>query len=306
MKKYLFVALSAVLCISIAGCKINDYKQAVDFQNAGDYAAASELYEILGDYKDSAARFIDCEKMLSAIDYYESAITYLNDKNADLDAAISDAEDIILDHEPALDSTLAPALENAISECKKARVSAPEIPDNATGISALAEELYSIDYSCVLENLSKNVDALEISIKQYALVDAPSESYIITCLMNVPNISGISAATEENDPNGQLNKAGGYTAQVYFSSNLINQNLIYGDTIIEKGTDCGGSIEVYSTVEDAQRRNEYLASFDGTVIASGSHTVVGTVIVRTSNELTASQQKEMEANIISALISLEN
>ena len=96
MKKYLFVALSAVLCISIAGCKINDYKQAVDFQNAGDYAAASELYEILGDYKDSAARFIDCEKILSAIDYSESAIPYLNYQNEDLDDAISDAHTHIL------------------------------------------------------------------------------------------------------------------------------------------------------------------------------------------------------------------
>ena len=38
--------------------------------------------------------------------------------------------------------------------------------------------------------------------------------------------------------------------------------------------------------------NDYLAAFDGGIFASGSHTVVGTVLVRTSNELTASQQKK--------------
>ena len=69
----------------------------------------------------------------------------------------------------------------------------------------------------------------------------------------------------------------------------------------KKGTDAGGSIEVYANVEDATTRNEYLASFDGGIFASGSHTVVGTVLVRTSDELTASQQQTLEANIIAAL-----
>lgn len=76
-------------------------------------------------------------------------------------------------------------------------------------------------------------------------------------------------------------------------------------TIIDKGTDCGGSIEVYSTTEDANARNDYLAGFDGGIFASGSHTVVGIVLVRTSDELTASQQKEMEANIIAVLTEIE-
>ena len=59
--------------------------------------------------------------------------------------------------------------------------------------------------------------------------------------------------------------------------------------------------KVYSNVEDANSRNEYLAAFDGGFFASGSHTVIGTVVVRTSDELTASQQKTLEANIIAAL-----
>ena len=135
-------------------------------------------------------------------------------------------------------------------------------------------------------------------------MSCPTEAYVIKCLEKVPNVTGISAVTEDNDPNGNLNKAGGYTAQVYFSSDLVNQASVRGNSIIDKGTDCGGSIEIYTSPEDAEKRNTYLASFDGTIFVSGSHSVIGTVVVRISNELKASQQKEMEANIIAALIEI--
>lgn len=135
---------------------------------------------------------------------------------------------------------------------------------------------------------------------------APTEEYIISRLQKVPAIIEIAAATEDNDPNGQMNKPGGYTAHVYFSYELVNQDEVYGDDLISKGTTAGGSIEVYSTVSDANRRNEYLASFDGTVLSSGSHTVIGSVVVRTSDELTATQQELLESNIIAALKGEDN
>lgn len=77
-----------------------------------------------------------------------------------------------------------------------------------------------------------------------------------------------------------------------------------GDTPIERATDGGGCIEVYETVEYAEARNTYLASYDGTIFSGGSHTVCGTIVVRTSDELTATQQKELEEMIIAALIEL--
>ena len=79
----------------------------------------------------------------------------------------------------------------------------------------------------------------------------------------------------------------------------------YKDVLIDKGTDAGGAIEVYSTVEDAEKRRDYLATYDGTIFANGTHTVIGTVLVRTSNELTASQQKELEQKVIEALTKLD-
>ena len=130
---------------------------------------------------------------------------------------------------------------------------------------------------------------------------APTEAFIISCLQKVPGITEIAAATEDNDPNGQMNKPRGYTAHVYFAYELVDQNELHGDDVIAKGTDAGGSIEVYTTEADANARNDYLASFDGSVLSSGSHTVIGSVVVRTSDELTATQQKLLETNILAAL-----
>lgn len=103
-----------------------------------------------------------------------------------------------------------------------------------------------------------------------------------------------------------MNKAGGYTAAIYFASSQIKEEdkLWLDGTIIENGTDGGGCIEVYATEDDAIKRRDYLAIFDGTRTASGTHTVVGTVLVRTSNCLTASQQKELEKKIIDNLTQL--
>ncbi|MBQ8290440.1 MAG: hypothetical protein IJY01_06210 [Clostridia bacterium] len=132
-------------------------------------------------------------------------------------------------------------------------------------------------------------------------VTAPSEDYVIECLEKVPGVLEIEAVTEDTDPMKNLNKPGWYTAHVYFSYELVNQDDVYGDDLIDKGTDAGGSIEVYKTKSEANERNEYLSAFDGGVLDSGSHTVIGTLVVRTSDELTASQQKLLESNIIATL-----
>lgn len=129
----------------------------------------------------------------------------------------------------------------------------------------------------------------------------PTQDFVVNALKTMPNIVAVSAATEYNDPNGQLNKPGGYIADIFFSVDVINQNLITGTTLVEKGTDAGGSIEIYRTQKDAEKRNEYLAAFDGGILSSGSHKVIGTCVVRTSDSLTASLQNILENNIEKAL-----
>ncbi|MGE4572618.1 MAG: hypothetical protein AB7E09_07760 [Candidatus Izemoplasmatales bacterium] len=112
-------------------------------------------------------------------------------------------------------------------------------------------------------------------------------------------MSSIEIVTEDNDPNGNLGKEGSYTGALFFIYDLVEGN--NETSAIEAGTDGGGSIEVYANAEDAKERNDYLSAFDGTIFASGSHLVLGTLVIRTSNELTASQQDTLEAAIISQL-----
>lgn len=305
-KKFLLICLALLMCFGLSGCKSTDYNDAIKLEEAKDYSSAATIYEELGEYKDSKEHLEYCNNMMDVIEKYNVARTVAEEKTVELDNAISAAEALILEGEPAWDETLIPVLETVVSEAKAAKQSITEMPETENEIISVNDALNGIDYSDILSNLSEKQAALERSIKQYALVNAPTEAYIIECLKKVPNVIDISAVTEDNDPNGHLNKAGGYTAQVYFSSDLINQDEIDGITVIDKGTDCGGSIEVYSTVKDANSRNDYLASFDGGIFASGSHIVVGTVLVRTSDKLTASQQKEMEANIIAILTEISD
>ena len=86
--------------------------------------------------------------------------------------------------------------------------------------------------------------------------------------------------TSDNDPNGLLHQEnGGYTACIYFTSTGIETA---GDSPVSKGTDGGGAVEVYSTVQDAEARCEYLSGFDNTILYTGSYAIVGTMVIRIS------------------------
>lgn len=239
---------------------------------------------------------------INATKEFKNAVALVEQKNKELEAAIIKSEELIAKNQPLLDESFLSALENAISDTKAVKVTDFEKPKEVEDIISRTKELNEIDYSDALTKLSDKHEEYEINAKRYQLVNVPTEAYVIQCLKTIPEITGISAVTEDNDPNGNLNKLGGYTATVYFSHEKLKLNKsIYGDTIIEQGTDGGGAIEVYTCVEDAVKRRDYLSRFDGTITASGTHTVIGTVLVRTSNELTASQQKELEAKLIIAL-----
>lgn len=182
--------------------------------------------------------------------------------------------------------------------------------DNA--LSQIAQERTSVeentsvleipDYSKYITDIENDLSAFEDSCKIQTQVTAPSEEWVLERLGRVELIANIAAVTEDHDPNGKLNKAGGYTATLYFSTSLLSTESLSGYDLIEEGTDAGGGIEVYATVEDAQARNEYLSAFDGSWLDSGSHMVLGTMVVRTSSELKASEQELLTNQIINIFI----
>lgn len=244
----------------------------------------------------------------AAIEAYNSALENATAKNNELGSIITNSESLIEKGEPAYDADLLLSLQSAVADAKDALIELPtEMPKNLEEIKAVTNDTLSkVDYSSHIEKISKATDAYETSVKQMKQVTCPDEAFIIERLKTIDGIMEIAPATEDNDPNGNLGKQGGYTAQVYFSYNGVNQSDVYGSDVIDKGTDCGGSIEVYKTVEEVKNRNDYLANFDGTAFASGSHTICGTILVRTSDYLKASQQQELEKAIIDALLEISD
>ncbi len=164
-------------------------------------------------------------------------------------------------------------------------------------------------YQKAADDITAASKAYEDSIKQLKQVTNPAESFIVERVKTVDSITDVEAATEQTDPNTTMNKPGSYTSYIAMKSSLVNDEygLYTGKTPVQAGTSGGAVVEAYPTAEDAEKRNTYLSSFDGMgALSSGGHKVIGTLVVRTSDQLTATQQKELEQNIINALIRLDN
>ena len=248
----------------------------------------------------------DSDEMKSAKADFDKQVERIHSQEDELNESVTKAKEFLDNCGTPLFEEDKDNLKVSIQNAEDSIVVVPSRPKELEDIVKVTEsELVKIDYSDVIVDVKGCQKDLEKSVKMFELLSNPSPEFVVERLKSVENITGVEATTEENDPNGNMNKPGGYTVQAYFSYSLIDQNSVFGNSIIEKGTDCGGSVEVYTSVEDANRRNEYLANFDGTILSGGSHRVVGTLVVRTSEELTASEQKELESNIIEVLARLD-
>lgn len=245
------------------------------------------------------------EEKKTAIAAYDSECERISEEVANLNTLISDCENLIASAEKPFDPNTMTALEASTADAKASITEIPSCPSNVDEIYALIDnKLNGISYKNEIDSLTSSKKAYEDSIKVFKQVTNPSEAFVMKRIKDVKGIVAYDAVTEDNDPNGNLGKAGGYTAAIYFQYDKVNQDELSGESLIEKGTGAGGQIEVYANTEDAEKRNDYLAAFDGSVLASGSHTVVGTMVVRTSDYLKASEQKKLEARLITALTAL--
>lgn len=245
----------------------------------------------------------------AAVKEFESKTKIIEDKNSELENAIADLRTVSESGDKPYDENVITEASTAIADAQEAEEKIPDMPQDTADIKNITEELNTdVDYSDEIASLQKAKTDFSNSIQQQKQVTAPAESFVVSRLNNVDGITQIQPVTEDNDPNGLLNKAGGYTAAVYFEASSVDQSQVYysgnGDSI-DKGTEGGGCVEVYATEDDAKSRNGYLSGFDGGILSNGSHTVVGTCVIRTSDLLTATQQKELEKKIIDALVVLE-
>ena len=117
----------------------------------------------------------------------------------------------------------------------------------------------------------------------------------------IDGITDICVVTEDNDPNGQLNKEKGYTGALFFTFDSIElNNDAETNNSCEKGTTAGGSIEIYANRDDAKDRNDYLSNFDGSILAS-YHKLKETIVIRLSEKLTVAEQEKLSSEIIKKL-----
>ena len=249
----------------------------------------------------------DSEETKAAKEGFNNEVERVQASYNALTAEITTAEELVVTEERPLDETLKPALEDTISDAKTVEFKSPSMPSGIDNINAATEELKNTSFDDKTQALKDAEAALSNSIEQRKLVTAPSEAFVIERLRGIDGVGEIAALTEETDNNGLLGKAGTYYAKIDFASPWIKDpySIYSGRSVAENSTDGGGSVEVFETEELAQKRNDYLGAFDGGMFASGSHKVLGTLIVRTSDELTASQQKKLEADIIASLTRLE-
>ena len=246
-----------------------------------------------------------------AVEAYNVVVSDIQEKTDQLDGEIKKLQELVDNEDKPLDETTIDAAKEALKNAGASKIVIGEMPKATKDILSRTKELSTpVDYSDELTSLSTAYTNLENSKKQYKQVVNPSEEFVMQRILTVDDVADARAVTEDQDPNGNLHKAGGCTSTIYFESKTVNQSDVYvsgeyADVLIDKGTDAGGAIEVYENVEDAEKRRDYLATYDGTIFANGTHTVIGTVLVRASNELTATQQKELEQKVIDALTRLE-
>lgn len=148
-------------------------------------------------------------------------------------------------------------------------------------------------------------EEIEMMLVVLEQITVPETSWVVGKLGEIADISGTELVAENNNPDGLLNKEGGYVGCIYFSLREIDQTTVPGDSIVAKGTDCGGAIEIYASLEEAEARCEYLAGFDGTILYSGSYAIVGTIVVRTSYILSNERQWEITSAITKKLTEVE-
>ena len=145
--------------------------------------------------------------------------------------------------------------------------------------------------------------------KSSNMLSDPNDTEIAKLLEEkLDGVISTCVVTEENDPNGNLNKQGGYIGAVYFRLQQVDDvnakeeyPIEISNNACDAGTDGGGQIEIYANNDDAIKRNEYLSALDG-FLSGGYHQQHDTIIIRISNELTATQQKELEEKIYELLI----
>ncbi len=186
-----------------------------------------------------------------------------------------------------------------------------QVIEKTEKLNKLVSETKIPDYTEVIKTIDLAQTNLENSIRQLKQVTAPSESFVLSRITEIKEAAGmidIIALTEDTDPENYIGKKGWYTSKVIFRHKDVEHYGLSSGllTLSEVGNPAGGCIETYTTVEDAERRNIELTEMEGTVKSPGEHFVCGTMVVRISQDMKTSTQKQLLEMILNSLLRLED
>lgn len=87
-----------------------------------------------------------------------------------------------------------------------------------------------------------------------------------------------------------------------FDYDKVDNTKTAGITLEEKGNDAGGTIEVFLNKELAKERDATLSIIP---TLAGKHTLIGTVIIRTSAKLSSKEQRTLRNNILEQFLDIK-
>ncbi len=269
--------------------------------------------------------------------YNESADKVITANN-DLDEHIKAAQSVVDSGDEPYKKKTKDKLSKALKKAQSAEVDAPEIYDEMQGmtensdlqsssVETIETETDSVnskmgdvakktddikaitlsapDYSSQISDIDKAREELEDSYLIQKQITNPKEKFVLKRISRVKPFVNFAPVTEKNDPNGHLGKKGGYTSTIYISCKWLSTRSLSGKKLIDEGTEAGGAVETYRNAEDAKRRDNYLGAFDGTAFSSGYHTVLGSMVLRVSDDLPISKQKKLAKMMTKELTKLE-
>ena len=274
-----------------------------------DYAAVTlALEEAATAYADSAARYalVDAPEPEFVLDRLArmpeiSRIVAETDVLAaeEADSAEAPAEAA----EPAEETGIEPSAEEAPAEEAADEAGSAEAPAEAaepaeeTGIEPSAEEAPAEEAADEAEAAEEAVEPAEETGIEPSAEEAPAEE--------VAEEADSAEAAEPAVETGETPEAAGEPVErVYFASALLSEAFAHlsDEELLAAGAECGGSVEIYATADEARQRDAGLAESGA---ASGSHAAVGTLVVRVSEALPSAQRQEFLAQVIDALTTSE-
>lgn len=107
--------------------------------------------------------------------------------------------------------------------------------------------------------------------------NAPSSALTAEQIAHRMNLRHVTAYTSATDPNHLLGRQGGYTSKINWPN---------------------GSIGVFSTPAEAQKRRTYLLAFVGTPLGDGYDYLAGTDLLRVFDSQTPTQARAIEAKFM--------